>query len=249
MSLKTQKEKKNDRSGKQAEYVRVGGLTRTIYRCSCHGLEFETRPILSMHVRQYRARLKKDFAGIVKDGNLGQPAWDRLPGETALLYGRFRIYLTMPNRSLRGAAAIMGYDVRKIERTSSNWSWRIRAELWDAKVAADALVEFERQKRGSAIKQAKLGRRLQDVALAGAQKLLQNEERLDEMSGNEIAKLADVGSKIERLANSDPTSITDDRGQVRLVWEGPRPSWAPSSPEPRTIQGELTTKVLEASNG
>ena len=242
--------RKKDRSGKKAEYVRVGGLTRTIYRCPCHGAEFETRSILGIHVRQYRARLRRDFAGIVKDGNLGQPAWERLPGESALNYNRFSIYLKMTNRTLRGAAAIMGgRDGRAVERLSSNWSWRIRAELWDAKVAADALVQFEKEKRGSAIKQARLGRRLQDVALAGATKLLQNEERLDEMSGNEIAKLADVGSKIERLANSDPTSITDDRGQVRLVWEGPRPAWAPVPPEPRTIQGELTTKVLEESNG
>ena len=47
----------------------------------------------------------------------------------------------MTQRTLKGAAAIMGgRDGRAVERLSSKWSWRIRAELWDAKVSADALV-------------------------------------------------------------------------------------------------------------
>lgn len=239
-----------ERSGHRAEYTKVNGLTRTVYRCPCHGQEFQTRIILNMHTKQYRARLRKDFAGIVKDGNLGQDAWARLPGETSLNFSRFQIYLRQPTdrRSVETVAKIVGRKYQIMSKISAEWSWRLRAEIWDRRVEADALAQFEAEKRGSARKQAKLGRKLQEVALQGAMKLLTNEERLDEMSGNEIAKLADVGTKIERLANSDPTSITDDRGKISLVWEGPKPTWAPQH-EPVTIDASpLTQKVLEAGN-
>ena len=225
-----------ERSGKKADSIKAGGLTRTVYRCPCHGQAFDTRPILGMHVRQYRARLRKDFAGLVKDGNLGQDAWARLPGETAVNYNRFMVYLKMTNRSLVKVASIVGRSKVMVGKTASQWSWALRAEIWDRRIEADALAQFEVEKRQSARKQARLGRKLQDVAMAGASSLLINAERLDEMSGNEIAKLADIGTKIERLANSDPTSITDDRGQVRLVWEGPKPAWAP---EPRQIEATI----------
>jgi hypothetical protein len=206
---------------------------------------------MRMHIAQYHKMVRTSLAELVQTNGLGQAAWERLPGETPLQYSRFKIYLSSVGptmkRSCARAADIMGRPPREISRLSTYWHWSLRAELWDRHIEAEELAQFEQDKRRSARRQASVGRKLQDVALAGASALLLDEDRVKEMSGNEIAKLADIGTKIERLANSDPTSITDDRGQVRLVWEGPKPTWAPAPPDHQTIEGgPLTTKVLEA---
>lgn len=221
-------------SGQTAVYVKdpkTGRVCRATYKCACHGREFETRVILRTHLAAFKKAVRTDFANLVRTGNLGQEAWMRLPGEPPLQYKRFMSYLNSLSatltRSIERTAAITGVDKPALQRTSSRWHWGIRADLFDRHIEAQELEEFENYKRRSARKQASVGRKLQEVALSAATRLLGNEERLDEMSGNEIAKLADVGTKIERLANMDPTAISEDRGQVRLVWEGPRPAWAP----------------------
>jgi len=243
------------KSGHGPTYIKGenGRITKTVYRCACHGREFETRPMLQMHIRQYHTAVRRDFAELVRTGGLGQEAWLRLPGETPLQYKRFQCYLNSVDpktalRSVHRTAKTMGVEPRIVERGASNWHWRLRAQIWDSHIEAEEFRAFETSKRQSARRQANLGKRLQEVAMAGASKLLANEDRLDEMSGNEIAKLADVGSKVERLANSDPTAISEDRGQVKLVWEGPRPSWAPATEDQNhqlPAPGPLTTRVLE----
>jgi hypothetical protein len=147
-------------------------------------------------------------------------------------------------------ASIQHVPYRTVGKLSSSWHWALRADLWDRHVEAIEFREFETEKRQSARRQAVLGRKLQDVAASGAISLLQDEARISEMSGNEIAKLADVGTKIERLANSDPTAISEDRGQVKLVWEGPRPDWAPAERHVEVVeQGPLTHKVHQLAGG
>ena len=236
------------KTGHQATYSKTPkGLTKASYLCTCHGQSFESRPILRMHVQQYHKKLRTDLASVVAANGLGQPAWERLPGETVLEFNRFLIYLKMPERNIYKVAAVVKAAQDTVNLWCGKWAWRLRAQLWDQHIAQSELAAFEVQKRKSAQSQAKLGRRLQEVALAGASALLSDADRVAEMSGHEISKMADVGTKIERLANSDPTSITDDRGSVRLVWEGPRPAWAPAPPDHQTIEGgPLTQKVLEA---
>lgn len=162
--------------------------------------------------------------------------WDRLPGESALQYARFKAYLgTMDNishkRSVERTAAILGSPLApmRVKRASAEWHWLVRASLLDQHIEHEEIQEFIKKKAGSARAQAALGQKLQRLAMAGASSLLSNPDRVDEMTGHEISKLADVGVKIERLANSDPTQISEDRS-VRIVWEGPRPDWAPAEP-------------------
>lgn len=239
-------------SGHGPTYVKGanGRIVKSVYRCACHGREFETKAIMRMHLHQYLRAIRVDFAELVRTGNLGQPAWERLPGETPLQYSRFRSYLNSKSdrmqRSLDRTARVQGVEYKAVSITSSRWHWVLRADLWDRHVEAAEFREFETQKRQSARRQARLGSKLQELAGAAASSLLADPDRVAEMSGNEIAKLADVGTKIERLANSDPTAISEDRGQVKLIWEGPRPTWAPAPdvPEPPTIQGGPLTRQI-----
>jgi len=230
-------------------YVREGNAVKVSYPCPCHGEQFESRPILRAHMRAFRGRIRKDFAEMVRTGTLMQVAWERLPGETPLMYKRFQAYLNgvgaTGKRSVERTAKVMATNPVQLRMIASKWHWALRADLWDRHIEAEEFRQFEVEKRQSARKQARLGQKLQEVAMAGASAILMDQDRVAEMSGNEIAKLADVGTKIERLANSDPTAISEDRGQVKLVWDGPQPAWAPKTVEAEVIdRGPLTQRVL-----
>lgn len=210
------------------QYVKgEGGITISQYLCSCHGRPFPSKAAMQIHVREYRKSVCRDLQNLVSSGGLGQNAWDRLPGETPQQFARFKCYLTSANRSTHAVARILGLSGSAIRSVASKWHWIFRAECWDRWVDQREFEEYAKEKQLSARKQARLGRKLQEAALKGAGQLLNRISSGDaEVSGNEIAKLADVGVKIERLANSDPTAIKEDRG-ITLVWEGPRPAWAP----------------------
>jgi len=242
-------------SGHGPTYIKdpaTGQIVRSVYKCACHGREFETKAIMQMHTRQYKSAITRNFDELVRTGNLGQPAWERLPGETPLQYKRFQSYLqtTDPGtgkRSLERTTRITGTEPRIAVRASSRWHWRVRADLWDRHLETIAMQEYETKKRQSARRQAGVGQKLQELAMAGTRALLANPERVAEMSGNEIAKLADIGTKIERLANSDPTAISEDRGQVKLVWDGPKPKWAP--PDPKAVgAGEVPAHTIDGGH-
>lgn len=237
-------------SGRRPHYTREGGLTKTSYICNCHGRPFDTRVMLGLHVNQFKKRVRTDFAALVREGGLGQQPWDRLPGESALQYSRFKVYLgtmdkTSQRRSMERTAKMMG-DVRyrNLLKVAADWHWQTRAALLDQYIEHQELQKFIEGKAKSARNQARLGQKLQALAMAGASAMLSDPDRVAEMTGHEISKLAREGVTIERLANSDPTQISEDRS-VRIVWEGPRPDWAPADEAPQlpattptTIEGE-----------
>lgn len=226
---------------KTARLSRLGD--RKVYVSPYTGAEFETRQMMKVHTDAYRNRILKDFETMVREQALGVEPWERLPTETPLQYRRFEVYLHMAKRSVRGSAAIMQQREGQVTLLAQRWHWKFRADLWDRHINRIQLAEFEDQKRASAREQAKLGRKLQQAALSGATRLLADEERMDVMTPSSIAKLADVGTRIERLANSDPTTISEERGVTRIVWEGPAPSWAPQPDE--TPHGPLASKVRQ----
>jgi hypothetical protein len=223
---------KSLRSGQIANYRRnSAGIVKPVYTCVCHGREFESREILRVHITAFKSRVMKDLAGLVREGGLAQDAWDRLPGESPLQYSRFQAYLKSTDpvtgkRSIVRALKILGLPPDTMLRgVSTRFSWCLRADLLDQHVERLAISKHVEMKLKSGRSQATLGRKLQELSLRGASSLLSDPDRVTEMTGNEIAKLADVGVKIERIANNDPTTIEDRN--VRIVWEGPKPAWAP----------------------
>ena len=231
----------------KAQYGKsASGLTRAVFTCSCHGREFESRLALRLHAKQFRDRIRKDFQALVQEGQLKQNAWERLPGESPVQFNKFKTYVASYDiktgqRSLDRTAKTLGVHRQHIATASYRWHWHVRAQLLDQHVERLELQAFIEDKKKSARRQAGLGKKLQELASVGASRLLADDERISEMSGHEIAKLADYGVKIERLANSDPTQISEDR-TVRIVWEGPKPDWAPDDdPTPQLQERNVTT--------
>lgn len=234
-----------------ATYVRDAlGRTKSVYLCSCHGQSHPSRQIMLLHAREYKRRIARELQSMVREGSLGQNCWDRLPGETPQQFHRFTTYLQY--RKIETVARVLGIEYATTKQNASKWQWTFRALAHDDHITRLEMEEFEAEKKRSVRRQAKLGQRLQHAAMAGAEQLMRRVQEGDvEVSGNEIAKLADVGVKIERLANMDPTAIKEDRG-IHFIWEGARPSWAPAPvdehPEPKQIEATLTS-TGESVNG
>lgn len=134
--------------------------------------------------------------------------WERQEDESMQHYLKFCKYRDMPygtdgkepeKRSLRKLAELLGYKTKSgLEILSSKNNWVERATAYDV-----YMTELERFKNEQEIKKmhdlhAKLGVQLLNKATRG---LLVLDDK--ELSAQDIARLADVGVKIERLSRGD----------------------------------------------
>jgi hypothetical protein len=213
------------------------------------GKEYTTRAQLRKALRHWNLLVLRDFEELVRERTLGQPAWDNLPGETPLAFSRFRSFLTMTlgpkgERSIHRLAASLGLTTKGILSTYTKYHWQLRAKLWDQHLLDEEDIQFSKERKMSARRQARLGLRLQSVANTALGQLAADPDRIAAMTPIEILKMSESGQRVERLAHGDATVVTDR--QVQLVWDGPKPTWAPEQQEPeplplddgKTIEGQ-----------
>lgn len=130
--------------------------------------------------------------------------------------------------------------VRDIYPTTQNWAskfeWRIRAEKWDEHLRYIANKALEDEKVEMAKRQARIGVKMQQMA----------EDTLDAgtvlpQSVGEVAKLAEVGSRIERMARGEST---ENSANIHVFkWDGPPPPWAPKEVLSEAESGRNQTKT------
>lgn len=133
----------------------------------------------------------------------------------------FALYASLgANRSLRAvvdASGSAGVPVSQntLERYSSDFHWQERVRAFDEQRAAGVTTTALESAIASDIQHATLGRSLQHLAslsITAKVNASKNEAKPDEphdvgLSGAEIARLADVGVRIERLASGKATEI------------------------------------------
>jgi len=162
----------------------------------------------------------------------GDP-WDRQKGESNRAYEAFLMFRDMGVNRERKV-------VMEIYPNSQNWSgkfdWTRRAESWDDHLRAIAERAMEQEKTQMAIRQARIGVKMQEMA----------ERTLDArtvvpQSVGEVVKLAEVGSKIERLARG---ASTENSANVHVFkWDGPVPPWAPQEIQKEAERGGIQTQT------
>lgn len=208
-----------------------------------------SRAAMRRAVKSRNATFLANFEQSVREQTLGQDPWVKLPMETPLQYERFKIYRDMvpKERTMLKVANITGVCERNITDMASNGYWRLRAECWDREVDRQAELQFLEAKRVSARKQAALGQKLQLAASRGADVLLTG---VVEMSAGEVARLADTGVKIERLAMDKATS--HEAQVTRFIYEGAKPKWADHSQVVEEVTqseaGPLEQRVRDEAN-
>jgi hypothetical protein len=106
--------------------------------------------------------------------------------------------------------AMMGLSDHPAPRTLSRWrtayDWVERAKKFDAERETQGDAVLIESAIADDVRQANLGRVLQQLAAAGAATLAKKGATL-ELRGSEIATLAAQGVKIERLASGEATEI------------------------------------------
>lgn len=158
--------------------------------------------------------------------------WDRQPEESVQQYERFCAYRDMKyqaddpgrilsageklalghrtgQRSLRRLADQMGCSRQSLEVLSTRFHWKSRAEAYDLDVEARIRAENEAVLFKMRKVHADLARSMLTKAARGL--LLIQEDSLDAAS---VARLVDVGVKVERLSRGETTQNTAVSGVV-----------------------------------
>lgn len=175
--------------------------------------------------------------------------WEQQPGESSTLFAHFVVYRdmrypkvdkqvkdadgnikktvtetimdgTVPyvKRSIRKTAEILGMNKRTIANQSTKWDWVRRCEAYDAHVD-----RVNREANEAAIRKMK-----QDHALLAQQMIRKATRRLltmpdDEITAAELARMVDVGVKVERLSRGESTEnqAVTHSGEVEVKQEAP----------------------------
>lgn len=175
--------------------------------------------------------------------------WEQQPGESGTLFAHFVFYRDMrypkvtrqvkdedgkikktttetvmdgtvpyEKRSLRKTAEALGMNKRTIANQSAKWDWVRRCEAYDAHVD-----RMNREANEAAIRKMK-----QEHALL-AQKMIRKATRRlltmpdDEISAAELARIVDVGVKVERLSRGESTEnqAVTHTGEVEVKRDAP----------------------------
>jgi hypothetical protein len=155
--------------------------------------------------------------------------WERAEGETTAQYLRFCTYRDWPHehdgekRSLRKATANHGdggNSAHLVSVLSSQFNWPLRAAAYDDYMEGRLRKRLEESRLRMKERQVKLGISMQDMAQTSLQTGVIQPE-----SVSDIVKLAESGTRIERLAQGESTENVAQG--VSVVWSGPAPPWAP----------------------
>lgn len=135
--------------------------------------------------------------------------WERQDKETPKQFEAFAAYRDMgEERSLTKVAQILNKSKQLLGRWSSDNKWVERCAAWDK--------EQDRILRQEQIKDIKkMRKRHADVAsamiTAAAKGLKEIMEKPKEMTPNDVARLVDVASKLERLSRGDTSEVIEQR--------------------------------------
>ncbi len=142
--------------------------------------------------------------------------WERQPKESDVAFDAWLKYRDGgPRRRLAPVAEACGKSVSLMERWSGTWKWRDRAAAWDReqdRVGREAQLE---EVRAMHRRHANLGVLMLNKA---AQRLAGDEANgvtpidTSKLTAEQVARLAEVGSRIERGARGEPEKLEIDLG-------------------------------------
>lgn len=161
--------------------------------------------------------MARDSLPIVVDWPaLTRPVWERLPGETPKAYAAFEEYRDMAKmqRSQREVAVRLGKHYTQVRDWAGKFHWNRRIEAWDAHAEQLRIATQEQAIVEMADRHARSGMALLTKAM---QRLVGDPtadiEAIDpsSLSAADVARLAEVGTKIERLARGADEQKDDSK--------------------------------------
>ena len=132
-------------------------------------------------------------------------SWDRQLGESVARFALFNIYRNLGHtRSYRKVADLSCRNYNTITGIGWKNQWNKRATDYDAWQIEEMNTKLQEDILYSRLRQADLGKKLQKLGETGLDLLCKFP---DELTPENIIRLADIGQKIERLALGDSTTI------------------------------------------
>ncbi len=144
--------------------------------------------------------------------------WDRQPGESSKAFEAFCLYRDMgTERSIRKVAQNLSKSTTLIRGWSSKYNWVERATLYDAELDRQAREKRQKEILEMRDRHAKLATQLLTKAAKGLLKLSD-----EDISANDVARLVEVGAKLERLSRGESTENVNQKteGTVEAKLKG-----------------------------
>ena len=133
--------------------------------------------------------------------------WDRQPGESAKAYRAFALYRDkQADRTFEFVARELRCSGTNIRRWAKQWDWTGRVRAHDILVDR---IEHEALSRDRVAMKKRMARQGIDMQAAAAeglselQRLIKRKTRPLRLSAADIARLAEVGGKLERYARGE----------------------------------------------
>jgi len=140
-------------------------------------------------------------------------SWDQQPGETGGTYKLFLVFRDLGRSRSYGEIVkiIPGKNYYQINQIGSRNQWFKRAKAWDLMKEEEMSRKLDEEILYARIRQQRIGETMQVLAEKGLKML---SDYPDELTAADISKLVDIGTKIERLALGDSTSIVKSESTV-----------------------------------
>jgi hypothetical protein len=133
--------------------------------------------------------------------------WDRRPGESAKAYRAFTLYRDkLADRTFEFVAGVLHCSGTNIRRWAKRWDWSHRARAYDTHLDKIELDALSRERVAMKTRMARQGIDMQAAAAGGLselQRLLKRNKKPLRLSANDIARLTEVGAKLERYARGE----------------------------------------------
>jgi hypothetical protein len=133
--------------------------------------------------------------------------WDRQPGESAKAYRAFTLYRDkQADRTFESVAGLLQCSGTNIRRWAKRWNWADRVRAHDIHSDRIELDVLSRERLAMKKRMARQGIDMQAAAADGLSELLRlikRKKRPLRLSASDIARLAEVGGKLERYARGD----------------------------------------------
>ena len=151
--------------------------------------------------------LTKEPGNGVQNSQTEEKPWDRQPGETSKAYRAFALYRDkQADRTFESVARELRCSGANIRRWAKQWDWTGRVRAYDIHVDRIQLDALSRDRVAMKKRMARQGIDMQAAAAEGLselQRLIKRKKRPLRLSAADIARLAEVGGKLERYARGE----------------------------------------------
>ena len=134
--------------------------------------------------------------------------WERMQGESSTKFAYFEAYRNLPptERSTRAVAEMYGKNSGTIEKYCTEFEWVKRVEAWDDEQTRIARIEQQKEIAEMRKRHANLAKDMLSKAQEAIDKM-----NPDEMKPQDISRIAEVASKLERLSLGDVGEVIEER--------------------------------------